>query len=208
VLVLIFFEGETNSYACHGAPGVSNVAGASIWLLDYALHASQIGIERLFFHNGIGYKYNLIQPVALNRSILDGSPLDPPLPPHVQPAYYGMIIAAEALGSSGQVQVAELNISDPDVAGYGFYEGGQIARAVIINSRAFLSDGPTRNTKHVNLSLPAGTLNGTMVIKRLSIGYGRFPHSTAVLSDRSTGTQMTPVGLRGAEGHTRQATAG
>ncbi|EIN04315.1 hypothetical protein PUNSTDRAFT_108442 [Punctularia strigosozonata HHB-11173 SS5] len=168
---LIYILGETNSYACHGAPGVSNVAGATLWLLDYALHASQIGIERLFFHNGIGFKYNLIQPIALNRSILDGSALAQPLAPHVQPAYYGMIIAAEALGSSGRVQVAELDISNADVAGYAFYEGGIIMRAVLINSRAFLSTTSSRNTVHVDLNLSSASLNGTMTIKRLSIGH-------------------------------------
>ncbi len=50
---------ETNSYSCHGAPNVSNTAGAAIWTLDYTLFASTINIERVFFHEGIGYKYNL-----------------------------------------------------------------------------------------------------------------------------------------------------
>lgn len=36
---LDYILGETNSYACHGAPGVSNTAGAALWALDYALFA-------------------------------------------------------------------------------------------------------------------------------------------------------------------------
>lgn len=58
---LSYVLGETNSYSCHGAPGVSNTAGAALWALDYTLTASQLGIERLYFHEGIGYKYNFVR---------------------------------------------------------------------------------------------------------------------------------------------------
>lgn len=58
---LDYILGETNSYSCHGAPGVSNTAGAALWALDYALYASQLGISRVFFHEGIGYKYNMVR---------------------------------------------------------------------------------------------------------------------------------------------------
>lgn len=57
---LDYVLGETNSYSCHGAPGVSNTAGAALWALDYMLYAPQINISRVFFHEGIGYKYNLV----------------------------------------------------------------------------------------------------------------------------------------------------
>lgn len=59
---LQYVLGETNSYSCHGAPGVSNTAGAALWALDYILYAAQIGISRVHFHDGIGYKYNLVCP--------------------------------------------------------------------------------------------------------------------------------------------------
>ncbi|EIN04939.1 glycoside hydrolase family 79 protein [Punctularia strigosozonata HHB-11173 SS5] len=164
---LSYILGETNSYACHGAPNVSNTAGAALWLLDYSLYASQIGIERLHIHNGIGYKYNLVQPVALNRSILDGSPLLEPLLPHVQPAYYAQIIAAEALGRSGRTRVAELNVSSPTLAGYAFYEGAVIKRAVFINSKAFFATSTTRNVAHVDLT--GLSASKTAIVKRLTI---------------------------------------
>jgi hypothetical protein len=113
----------------------------------------------LHFHGGIGYKYNLVradisffffeitlfclngtpfyikvQPVTLYDSIIDGSPLSQPAPPHVAPTY--AIIAAEAIGSSGSTYVSELFVDDPRVSGYAFYEGGVLARAVFINSSA------------------------------------------------------------------------
>ena len=58
---LTYVLGETNSISCHGAPGVSNTAGAALWGLDYALFAGQLGITRLYFHQGIGYKYNFVR---------------------------------------------------------------------------------------------------------------------------------------------------
>lgn len=36
---LDYVMGETNSFACHGTPGVSNVGGAALWTLDYLLFA-------------------------------------------------------------------------------------------------------------------------------------------------------------------------
>ena len=57
---LPYVLGETNSFSCHGAPGVSNTAGAALWVVDYTLFASTIGISELYFHEGVGYKYNFV----------------------------------------------------------------------------------------------------------------------------------------------------
>lgn len=54
---------ETNSIACHGAPGVSNTAGAALWTIDYTLQAATLGIKELFFHEGVGYKYDFVSSV-------------------------------------------------------------------------------------------------------------------------------------------------
>lgn len=44
--------GETNSIACHGAPGVSNTAGAALWVIDYTLQAAVQRMVETFFHEG------------------------------------------------------------------------------------------------------------------------------------------------------------
>ncbi|RDB31001.1 Beta-glucuronidase [Hypsizygus marmoreus] len=170
---LDYVFGETNSYACHGAPGVSNTAGAALWTLDYLLFATQIGISRVFFHEGIGYKYNLIQPVTLTRSTLDGSPLPSPLPPHVQPQYYGAVIAAEAIGTSGSTHAIELVINNAQVAGYAFYEGTRLVRAVFINSSAFLKSSANRTHVHLDFEFTGtGAVAPTVIsVKRLAIGH-------------------------------------
>ncbi|KAJ7931346.1 glycoside hydrolase family 79 protein [Mycena leptocephala] len=167
---LDYILGETNSYACHGAPGVSNTAGAALWALDYALFAPQIGISQVFYHVGIGFKYSLIQPVALDRSILDGSPLSAPLPPHVQPPYYAAIIAAELRGSKDKAQISEIAIDDAQIAGYAAFEGGELVRALLINSKAFLQGDTNRTSVHLDLSF-TGKGPNTMTVKRLAIGH-------------------------------------
>jgi hypothetical protein len=165
-----YILGETNSYSCHGAPGVSNTAGAALWALDYLLFASQLGISRVFFHDGIGFKYNLVQPVTLNRSTLDGSPLSTPLPPHIQPQYYAAIIAAEAIGNSGNTQVIELNINDTTISGYAFYQGAQLKKAILINSLAFFTTTTTpRPSTHVDLTFASATVFSQMNVKRLFV---------------------------------------
>ena len=60
---------ETNSIACHGAPGVSNTAGISLWAIDYTLQAATLGISEAFFHEGVGYKYNWVGTGSVVRHV-------------------------------------------------------------------------------------------------------------------------------------------
>jgi hypothetical protein len=167
---LRYILGETNSLSCHGAPGVSNTAGAALWAIDYVLSAVKVGAEQVFFHDGIGFKYNLIQPVTLDRSITDSSPLPEPLPPHVQPQYYAAIILAEANGKV-PTQVSEITVGNDQISAWGFYESGRLKRAVFIHLNAFLTTSTSRPVEHVNLSFAGGTAPKMMTIKRLSIGH-------------------------------------
>ncbi|KAJ7644338.1 glycoside hydrolase family 79 protein [Roridomyces roridus] len=161
---LDYVLGETNSCFGHGAVNTSNVGGIAIWTLDYLFFAGQSGVSRAFFHQGIGYKYNMVQPVTLTRSPIDGSPLDPPLPPHVQPAYHAALVAAEAIGSSGSTSSVELDFDDDAVSGYAFYEDGALKRAVLINHNMFFAaSGVARGVKTISLG------NTTVGVKRLFI---------------------------------------
>lgn len=40
--------------------GVSNTAGAALWAIDYALQAASRSVRVMNFHDGIGYRYNLV----------------------------------------------------------------------------------------------------------------------------------------------------
>jgi len=104
----------------------------------------------------------------LTRSTVDGTPLPNPLPPHVQPQYYAAIIAAEAIGKSGNTHMVELTITDSSITGYAFYEKSRLARAVFINLHAFLSTSSSRGQAHVDLTLVNGSV-GSATLKRLTI---------------------------------------
>ncbi|KAI0831387.1 glycoside hydrolase family 79 protein [Trametes gibbosa] len=149
---LDYILGETNSIACHGAPGVSNTAGAALWAIDYTLQAATLGIIETYFHEGVGYKYNFIQPITLNRSTIDGSPLNPPSPPHVQPSYYAGLAINFLIGRSKASQIVELVVDDSNVSGYAAFEHGRLVRAVFINLHAWLvSSTGTRPSVHIDL---------------------------------------------------------
>lgn len=154
---LEYILGETNSIACHGAPGVSNTAGAALWVIDYTLQAATLGITEAYFHEGVGYKYNFIQPITLNFSTIDGSPLNPPSPPHIQPPYYGGLVITNFVGHSGAAKLVELTVNDTNVSGYAAFEGGHLVRAVFINLEAWLSDSTgTRPSTHIDLAFISG----------------------------------------------------
>ncbi|KAJ3930263.1 MAG: hypothetical protein NXY57DRAFT_898435 [Lentinula lateritia] len=168
-----YILGETNSYSCHGAPGVSNTAGAAIWALDYALYSATLGIKQVYFHDGIGFKYNLIQPLTLTRSILDGSPLSAPLPPHIQPQYYAGIVAAEAIGRYGNTLISELPIDNPQISGYSFYDDSQVKRLVLINHTPYFQADATAGTQRpvakVKIYFPDRCGTHNIVAKMLEI---------------------------------------
>lgn len=66
----------------------------------------------------------------------------------------------------------ELTTGDAQIAGYAFYEGGALVRAVLINSRAFFQGDGTRPSVHIGIGFEGdgGLLRGVEV-KRLAIGY-------------------------------------
>ncbi|KAG6373312.1 glycoside hydrolase family 79 protein [Boletus reticuloceps] len=167
---LKYILGETNSKSTiMPSFRVSNTAGAALWALDYSLFATQVGISRLHFHEGVGYKYNFIQPVTLNYSIVDGSPITP-LPPHIQPPYYAAIISAEVIGSTGHARMVEIPIDATDVSGYAIFEHGHLVRAVFINHVAYLPGAGVRSSTHININFD-GFGPQQMEVRRLDITY-------------------------------------
>lgn len=137
---------------------------------------------------GIGFKYNFVsnrlqshiseythtsfkfQPVTLNRSILDGTPLNPPQPPHVQPAYYAAILVARAVGHDA-ARIVELTVPADNVSGYAIYENGRLARAVFVNLDAWLTTSTgTRPSVHLQLEFGMGpAAPQTATVRRLTI---------------------------------------
>lgn len=65
----LYFMGETNSAACHGLAGVSDTLGAALWMLDYSLTGASLGMDGLYFHNGVTFPYSSWEPNAVNDTM-------------------------------------------------------------------------------------------------------------------------------------------
>ena len=121
------------------------------------LYSASLGVSRCHMQDGVGYRYNLIQPVG---GYEDGSGIMDR--PHIMPLYYAFLIVAEAVGNSGHSVIAELgttNISAPvaeaenGLAAYGIWERGVIKRVVLINSVPYLPDRRGSSRTSINVSL-------------------------------------------------------
>ncbi|PIL36362.1 hypothetical protein GSI_00050 [Ganoderma sinense ZZ0214-1] len=171
---LDYILGETNSIACHGAPGVSDTAGAALWVIDYTLHAATLGIKKAYFHEGVGYKYNFFQPVSLNRSIDDASPLNPPSAPQILPIYYGGLLINTFIGKTGSSKLVELTINDAYTTGYAVYEANKLVRVALVNLQPWLASSKgTRPSLTVNLTFSASAINqnSTITAQRLVLDH-------------------------------------
>ncbi|KAF4963182.1 hypothetical protein FSARC_8760 [Fusarium sarcochroum] len=140
-------EGETNSYANHGQPGLSNTVEGAVWMADWMLHGASLGIERMHFHHGVGFRYNAIQPTSESDDGLNISH------PHVLPSYHAFLVVNEAIGKSGNSYIAEIPTSNLTLTAYGVWEKKQLSRLVVLNTQVYLGEGE-KPSINVNLAGP------------------------------------------------------
>ncbi|CAG9975201.1 unnamed protein product [Clonostachys byssicola] len=119
----------------HGQPGLSNTVESALWAADWLLLGASYGIERLHFHHGIGYRYNLVQPVDSSDDGLNITR------PHILPSYHAFLIVNEAIGKSGDSYVTELSTTDLNMTAYGIWETNVLVRAVVLNTQVYLGEG-------------------------------------------------------------------
>uniref|UniRef100_A0A0D2XRG6 Beta-glucuronidase C-terminal domain-containing protein n=1 Tax=Fusarium oxysporum (strain Fo5176) TaxID=660025 RepID=A0A0D2XRG6_FUSOF len=120
---------ETNSYANHGIPGLSNTVEGALWMVDWILLGASIGVERLYMHHGVGFRYNSIQPT--NESD-DGLNIDHP---HILPSYHAYLIVNEAIGKSAGSYIVELPTTNITLTAYGIWESSKLVRIVVLNTQ-------------------------------------------------------------------------
>ncbi|KXH53373.1 hypothetical protein CSIM01_13804 [Colletotrichum simmondsii] len=135
---------ETNSYANHGQPGLSNTVESALWAVDWLLLGASFGIQRLHFHHGVGFRYNLIQPTSDSDDGLNITR------PHILPSYHAFLVVNEAIGKSGESYVAEIPTSNITLTAYGIWEQERLARLVVLNTQVHLG-GQEKPSINVNL---------------------------------------------------------
>ncbi|EAL19064.1 hypothetical protein CNBH1660 [Cryptococcus deneoformans B-3501A] len=171
-LQYVFAEG--NSYANHGQPGTSNTAEAALWAIDWMLHLASMGVERMHFHHGVGFRYNFFQPVATDADHDDGTNMTSRA--HILPAYHAALIVNEAIGTNGNSYVAEISTPNDNVVAYGIWEDGDLVRMVVTSTEVYTTDDEDaqegRNKFELNL---VGVEGRNATIKRLFV-----PQTTAM----------------------------
>ncbi|PVH69161.1 glycoside hydrolase family 79 protein [Cadophora sp. DSE1049] len=141
---LNYILGETNSYANHGQPGLSNTVEAALWMTDWLLLAASLGIERVHFHHGLGFRYNTLQPTSESDDGLNITR------PHILPSYHALLIVNEAIGKSGRAEIAEIATTNLTLTSYGIWEDGRLKRMVVMNTAVYLGVG-MKSTMKVSL---------------------------------------------------------
>ncbi|KAF2830929.1 hypothetical protein CC86DRAFT_283500, partial [Ophiobolus disseminans] len=144
---LPYVIGETNSIACQGLAGVSDVFGAAIWSIDYALYAASLNVSNIYWHMGTGYRY------ASWQATQNGTTAPGP-----RPLYYGNLFVAKALGDA-DVQVVPI-VNTTSLAGYAIYSSkgrrATLQSIALVNMEVFNSTStPTSSRLSARFKLPA-----------------------------------------------------
>ncbi|OAL47006.1 hypothetical protein IQ07DRAFT_623860 [Pyrenochaeta sp. DS3sAY3a] len=143
---LPYVIGETNSIACQGLAGVSDVFGAAVWSVDYALYAASLNVSNLYWHMGTGYRYSAWQATQNGTTA-----------PGPRPLYYGNWLIATALGKS-DAQVVQV-VNTTSLAGYAIYSTkrhrSELKSIVLVNMDIFNSTStPASQRPSVDFALP------------------------------------------------------
>ncbi|KAG8900336.1 hypothetical protein FRC01_010171 [Tulasnella sp. 417] len=123
-----FMMMETNTASCGGFPGISDAFASALWAVDYAMQMAYGNFTYALVHfGGQNVYYNPFTPPPSNMTQVRGW--------NTGPIFYAQMVAAEALGSTGNARVMDLQLDANSVhrAGYAVYENGIASRLVFVN---------------------------------------------------------------------------
>ncbi|KAG8991071.1 hypothetical protein FRB90_001480 [Tulasnella sp. 427] len=123
-----FMMMETNTASCGGFPGISDSFTSALWAVDYAMQMAYGNFTYGLLHfGGQNVYYNPFTPPPTNMIQIRGW--------NTGPIFYAQIVSAEALGSSNNARVIDLQIDNnaQHRAGYAVYENGVASRLVLVN---------------------------------------------------------------------------
>lgn len=138
--------------AVQGQDGLTDTFAMALWLVDYSLwagahvspsytsHNPQThpltdtkNIPRFHFHQGRDYRYSSWQPITTDA-----------MPAATRSPYYGQIMVASAIGDADDIRIVPISLDTSTESAYGIYSGDQLTKIVVLNMRAFYSDGGDR----------------------------------------------------------------
>lgn len=82
-----------------------------------------------------------------------------------RPPYYGQIMVAKALGQSTDMRIRNLALEGDTNAAYALFDGGRLARVVVLNMRVFESGGASgeRPSALYRFRVPGAVPDGSKV---------------------------------------------
>ncbi|CAE6489353.1 unnamed protein product [Rhizoctonia solani] len=141
---------ESNSVSCGGLDGVSDTFGSALFAIDNALQLASIGFSQVFFHSGGGAaKYNAFSVPPGNRTSFQQWT--------VGSTFYAMLAISEAIGRSGNAQVADLGLGAGSAnamytPGYTIVESGAAVKVALFN---YVSDATGASSYNAVVTVPA-----------------------------------------------------
>ena len=160
---LPFVLSQVNNIGRRGLEDVTDTFGAALWALDFALAAAAGNVSRVHMHQVGGAPLSAWQPSSENgrrRAVL--------------PAYYAHLAAAAMVGRAPRdgLRIVALpvtsNVSVADEIAYGAYEGGRLARVMLINMREHVGGAsPAARGHSRHWVLAPGECEETATVSRL-----------------------------------------
>jgi hypothetical protein len=193
--------GETNSVACGGEAGVSDVFASALWSIDYLFRLAASGVRRVNFHTaGAGTAYNPIDTRGMRSATAPGGWA---YTNDARPLYYGLQLFSGAQG--GQLVRATVSSATANIQAHAVIGAcaGCAARLFIINKDlrasgqvAVTLTRPTRRATAFMLRAPqvtasTGTTLGGQTVDRIT---GVLPApATESIRPNATGTYMVSL---------------
>ena len=116
---------EFSTVSCGGYPTVSDIFGATLWSIDYAMQMSVVGYSAAYLHTRE-------RSVSYNLFDYPGDGADGWI---TRPIYYSYFPILQGLQSYNGSRVVDLGLNDNSTAGYGIYdkETTELYRMILIN---------------------------------------------------------------------------
>lgn len=142
------------------------VLGSALWQVDFQLYSLSIGVARFNFQQIMHSGFDFWLPQASGDS-----------EPQVFANFYAQPFVTDFVGSSGQAQVAQLDILDEATgnwAAYGAFEDGSPARLAVLNLNYWNSSSSTaeRASQTISVSVPADVTSVTVDLLSSPLGAG------------------------------------
>ncbi|KAJ7655488.1 hypothetical protein B0H17DRAFT_1214007 [Mycena rosella] len=128
---------------CTPNPNLYGSLGTGLWTADFMLRAMSMGIKRVSMQQGTNLRISAWQPVTTQDELKA-----------VQGNWYGLVFAADFIGTGGDFQVYPLQVhpAHPNIVSYAGYNSGILTKFAVLDMTFWNGTGISAvNIKLANL---------------------------------------------------------